>query len=135
MERFWSRVDKSGECWIWTGGKSGNGYAQIRIKYRKVMVHRYAFETLVGPIPHGLQLDHLCRNRVCVNPAHLEPVTARENTMRSFSFSALNARKTHCPLGHAFDASWKSGVRGCKTCRRERARRRRARAAAARSAA
>lgn len=80
--------------------------------------HRLAYEGLVGPIPEGLQIDHLCRVRNCVNPEHLEPVTSRENTMRGDNWSAKYAKMTTCAKGHSFDAVTKDGKRKCKTCRR-----------------
>jgi hypothetical protein len=105
-ERFWQKVEPEPNtgCWLWTGGLRGSGrYGQFRNGKRLGFAHRYAYELLVGPIPDGMQLDHLCRVRLCVNPAHLEPVTARENTMRSEALTARNARKTHCLRGHPFD--------------------------------
>jgi len=88
-ERFWSKVDKTGDCWIWNGGVGAGGYGAFG-SYDEaddpitVRAHRYAYEALVGPIPAGLVLDHLCRVRRCVNPAHLEPVTNAENIRRGF---------------------------------------------------
>jgi hypothetical protein len=86
--------------------------------------HRFAWELLRGAIPDGLTLDHLCRNRRCVNPDHLEPVTAVENTMRGQAPHAINARKTHCLRGHAFDEEntyvRSDGARICRACVRAR---------------
>ncbi len=90
--------------------------------------HRFAYELLVGPIPDGLVIDHLCRVRHCVNPAHMEPVTRWENTLRGGSFSAVAARQTHCVNGHPFDEENthvdRRGFRRCRACNRERLRRR-----------
>lgn len=80
MSTFWSRVDKTDGCWLWTSTVVWNGYGQFRINNRRVYAHRFAYEQVVGPVPDGL--DHLCRNRRCVNPAHLEPVTRQENLRR-----------------------------------------------------
>lgn len=126
-ERFWPKVQKTGSCWLWLGALHPTaGYGRIRLAGRgapTVPAHRVAYELLVGPIPDGLVLDHLCRNRGCVNPAHLEPVTNGENVRRGVSFSTANRRKTHCPKGHPYDAANTYLVRGqwraCRTCRRE----------------
>jgi hypothetical protein len=79
--RFWARVDKSGDCWVWTGGRRGR-YGAFWVEGQQMGAHRFAYELLVGPIPDGLTLDHLCCNPPCVNPGHLEPVTFRENGLR-----------------------------------------------------
>ena len=83
-ERFWSKVNKTDTCWIWTAAKNQDGHGRFR-HGRLVLAHRFAYELLVGPIPKGLDLDHLCQNPACVNPAHLEPVTRKENTRRYWS--------------------------------------------------
>jgi hypothetical protein len=106
-ERFWTKVDtSSGDngCWLWMALKSEKGYGLLWAGSgsKCLKAHRVAYELMVGPIPEGLQLDHLCRNPGCVNPAHLEPVSNRENTLRGTSFAALNAAKTHCPHGHEY---------------------------------
>lgn len=121
LGRVW--LDANG-CWLWTGARSSNGYGAVSIGGRVVGAHRAVYELLAGPIPAGLQLDHLCRVRRCVNPAHLEPVTARENQLRG-----VHGLKTHCPAGHPYDEENTyihpgRGVRDCRLCRRESARRR-----------
>jgi hypothetical protein len=82
--RFWSKVDKGGPggCWVWTASLNNMGYPRFNAGDREMLAHRFAYEDVVGPIPDGLELDHLCRRPVCVNPAHLEPVTHRENMRR-----------------------------------------------------
>lgn len=120
-ERFWSRVDRSGACWLWTAGRNNYGYgAFYPSKGNQVLAHRFAYELLVGPIPEGLQIDHVCRVRACVNPEHLECVTSKENTLRGVSPSALCAAKTHCPRGHEYDEAntrLYRGKRYCRACR------------------
>ena len=124
FDRFWQRVDKSGECWMWTGSRNTKGYGRFDSDGRHLMAHRVAYEMLVGPIPDGMQLDHLCRVPACVNPAHLEPVTSRENTMRGIGPSAQSAVKTHCSKGHPLSGDnlmERMGrgrlFRDCRTCR------------------
>ena len=108
------------DCWIWTGTILDNGYGQVRLDGRRWLVHRLFYESFIGPIPEGMQLDHLCRVRACVNPNHLEPVTGRENLMRGRTKAAMNATKTHCIHGHPFNEAntyrWRGG-RGCRICR------------------
>lgn len=87
-------------CWLWVGRVDRAGYAQVKIGNRSPMAHRWAYELLVGPIPDGLTLDHLCRQPSCVNPDHLEPVSQRANNLRApTSLTTINATKTHCPAG------------------------------------
>lgn len=120
-ERFWSRVDKSGECWIWQGAPNHAGYG----RFNQQMAHRVAYEINVGPIPDGLTIDHLCKTRNCVNPAHMEPVTLAENVRRAERHTNGNDLKTECVHGHAFTAAntaTHNGKRKCKTCARDRAR-------------
>jgi len=124
LERLEIRTDRTGECWLWTGRLNGSGYAEMKLDGRYQMAHRVAYQEIVGPIPEGMQLDHLCRVRHCVNPAHLEPVTSRENTIRGKGLPAINAAKTHCKRGHAFDEANTFintfGSRVCRACRRAR---------------
>lgn len=124
MKRFWNKVDRSGglfSCWLWTAATNRHGYGMIRVNGQLLRAPRVAYELLVGPIPPGLQIDHLCRVRACVNPSHLEPVTQKENILRGESPAAHHARKTQCAAGHSFDAANtyypKRGGRQCRVCR------------------
>ena len=126
FERFMNKVvpvTESG-CWLWLGPET-SGYGRYRVPRGNLLAHRYAYENVRGPIPQGLQLDHLCRVRCCVNPDHLEPVTNRVNALRGVSFSAVNASKTHCKRGHPLegnnlriDVSRGRRERQCITCRK-----------------
>jgi HNH endonuclease len=118
------RVNEATGCWEWTASLLSTGYGQFRSGGRgskMYKAHRYAYEAYIGPIPDGLQLDHLCRNSRCVNPHHLEPVTALENTARSELTAAYkNRAKTHCPQGHEYTPENvyinPAGSRVCRTC-------------------
>lgn len=119
-------------CWEWPGALFGGGYGHVRLASRDRPLHRVVYEHLVGPIPEGLDLDHLCRNRACCNPQHLDPVTRSENLRRSpdtggvrrGSVTEANMFKTHCPQGHPYDEknTYRSRVGGrkCRACDRER---------------
>lgn len=116
--RFMRHVEVTDDCWLWRGSRDTLGYGRftVSVARRSQFAHRVAYELLVGEIPNGLELDHLCRTPACVNPSHLEAVSHRENLMRSDSISAVNARKTHCPRGHAYDRVRPDGSRRCSTC-------------------
>lgn len=131
--RFWAKVSQKDpvSCWEWLGQINQGGYGVIGLGRRsegKAQAHRVAYELVISPIPPGLQLDHLCRNRSCVNPAHLEPVTQRVNMSRGQSPAARGARATHCPQKHPYSGDnlyvYPDGSRWCKACRREGMRRR-----------
>jgi len=134
--KFWAKVDfdgpapkhnpELGACWLWKDHLVG-GYGQYRTVRGMRAAHRHAYRLCVGPIPRGYTLDHLCRNTACVRPAHLEPVTLRDNILRGNGPTAQNARKTHCPRGHAYNKAntyyWKRPGGGldriCRACRRK----------------
>ena len=132
--RFWSKVDFDGplwegtHCWGWTAFYGAHGYGQVRWNGTTRRSHRVAYELLRGPIPTGLTLDHLCRNRLCVRPLHLEPVTNKENILRGDGLTARQARQTHCMYGHLFDEANTQidyrGGRRCRTCRQAQGRQR-----------
>lgn len=115
-ERLWSRVDRSDAdgCWLWQGATTSRGYGHINVDGRMRSVHRLAYEELVSPIAAGLTIDHLCFTKLCVNPSHLEPVTAAENVRRE---RRTRPRRTHCPAGHERTLLASNG--GCLLCKRE----------------
>lgn len=121
--RFWAKVrkDPSTGCWEWTAATS-DGYGHFAVKKGDIRAaHRVAWEMLRGPVPDGLHIDHLCRNRACVNPDHMEPVSCRTNILRGIGPSARHAIKTHCPQGHEYspDNTYHyRGQRHCRACRR-----------------
>lgn len=124
--RFWSYVDKSTLCWNWRGTITQYGYAQFRAGSESYRAHRLSYLWAKGIIPKGLVLDHLCRNRNCVNPEHLEAVTIKVNILRGVGFAAKNSKKTHCPEGHEYTPDNvyldKTKRRHCKICHAERQR-------------
>lgn len=116
--KFWSRVTKTPGCWQWGGSVTGYGYGQYchRISGLTMRAHKLAWELEHGPVPDGLVLDHLCRNRLCVRPDHLEPVPNRVNVLRGVGTSAVNARKEQCVRGHQLDRRDADGRRRCESC-------------------
>ena len=120
QERFWAKVsggDVEG-CWNWVASIADTGYGQFADRGVRHYAHRFAYQQMVGEIPEGLVLDHLCRNRACVNPWHLDPVTQKINVARSYG------ARTHCPQGHPYDEAntyvTTRGVRQCRECKRIR---------------
>ena len=93
------RIDASGDCWVWTGPTINTGYGVVAFDGRTELAHRLVYEMLVGPILDGFEIDHLCRNILCCNPDHLEPVTRKENVRRGYN---AYTNKTHCPHGHPY---------------------------------
>lgn len=126
VDRFFAKVDV-GDCWLWTASGNGRGYGKFHVDGTLRYAHRWVYEQLVGPVPAGLELDHLCRVPACVNPDHLEPVTHAENMRRG---APTGRRKTHCPQGHPYAGAHlyvtPDGRRDCRTCRRACDTRRRA---------
>ena len=111
-------------CWNWLGELSGSGYGRITIDSKKISAHRYFYETIIGEIPKGLELDHLCSNKKCVNPLHLEPVTRSENMKRAGAIRVKN--RPNCPKGHEYngknlyinkDRKNNKMWRACRKCR------------------
>lgn len=122
MERI--QFEPMSGCWLWDGSRDSKGYGQYRDPEtnRNLRAHRVCYEFNVGPIPDGMELDHKCRNRACVNPDHLEPVSHHVNTLRGIGPSAVNAVKTHCPKGHKYGTDRTrinpNGSRHCRECDR-----------------
>ena len=120
-DRFWSKVDKSGDCWVWRGYVASTGYGRLSVGRKHYQAHRYAYELVNGPVSADLVMDHLCNNKACVNPAHLEPVTNRENLLRSeVTASGRAYKRDHCIRGHAYTPEntliVREGYRKCRTC-------------------
>ncbi len=108
------------QCWEYDGSRTNQGYGK---HWSGALTHRLAYEALVGPIPPGLQIDHLCRNRACYNPSHLEPVTARENILRGHTKAAFYLSRSECSQGHPFtpeNTYMSRGARVCRECERVR---------------
>jgi len=126
-EWFWLGVKKTKTCWLWQRSKNNTGYGTVSWYGKALTAHVLAYTLLRGQIVEGLELDHLCKTRDCVNPDHLEPVTHKENVLRGESPSAVHSRKTHCIRGHEFSGDNlkilkrknNKSQRVCRTCQRE----------------
>jgi hypothetical protein len=119
LQRFWSRVKIVDDCWEWQGGIKCDGYGSFYWEKKQYPSHRVAYEIMVGDVPQGLELDHLCKNRKCCNPEHLEAVTHKQNLLRGDTIVAINSKKTHCPQGHPYfgeNLLIKQGSRHCRKC-------------------
>lgn len=120
IDRFMTKVQVTESCWLWLASKNMAGYGQFWSGEKLVRAHRFAFEHQFGSIPPGLEIDHICGNRACVNPDHMRCVSHRENMRASNSIFGRNAVKTHCKRGHAFEGSnlyiSKTGSRQCRAC-------------------
>lgn len=114
MEQFWAKVDKTATCWLYTGYLT-KGYGRVMVNSKRYMIHRYVYEKFLGLIPDGLEIDHLCRIRNCVNPDHLEAVTRLVNNYRIPNYQG---NRTHCKYGHPLEKREKYG-RFCRTCTRK----------------
>ena len=139
--RFWEKVNKDGPvpasrpelgpCWMWLAGTFSRGYGVFQWHNKARLAHHFVYEKLRGPVPKGLELDHLCRNTSCVNLSHLEAVTHRENVLRGDGVAAHRARQTHCKRGHALTEENvylypRGGNRACRVCRDAAGKKRRA---------
>lgn len=123
-ERFESKIHKTADCWEWGGTILNNGYGRFMVKKKTVLVHRYSYELYVGEVPEGLVIDHLCRNRRCVNPDHLEPVTNEENLFRGLGYRIMNGMDDSCIRGHKYteeNTYWppNGGAMRCRMCARQ----------------
>jgi len=131
LVRFMEKIERDASgCWLWRGKVHRSGYGVFSVGHaRSQFAHRWIYQHERGPVPAGLELDHLCRVRHCVNPAHLEAVTRRENLLRGQTIPAAHAAKTRCPQGHPYDEGNTYRFRGsrqCRTCRAVRSAERRA---------
>lgn len=123
-QRFASKIEITASCWNWIAGKISTGYGELKINGMDLLAHRVSYEIHKGKIPDGLELDHLCRNRICVNPNHLEAVTHKQNNVRGMvglKTGLKQKSKTHCPLGHPYSGdnlyiNNKTYKRACKKC-------------------
>jgi len=120
LKRFWDKVETTNSCWNWKGCLNNAGYGMFRVNGKNYSPHRFSFETFIHKIPENMIIDHLCKNRSCVNPAHLDFVTNQENIRRGKNYQS---KQTHCKRGHEFNAINSrlsiDGKRVCKICRND----------------
>ena len=123
------RIDPSNQCWNWIGALDDKGYGLLSVNGKTQRAYRTLYQEMVGIVPKGLTLDHLCRNRLCVNPVHLEVVTYQTNILRGNGLAAQEAKRTHCPRGHEYTeenthyGKTRQGIgRWCRQCDKERSR-------------
>lgn len=126
LDRFAEKIATTDSgCVVWIASRNNSGYGTFNVGVRSTVAHRWSYEYHVGPIPDGLDLDHLCRNRACVYPEHLEPVTTSANLLRGVDVGQANAVKTHCPANHPYSGAnlyvppSRPNNRMCRTCRRD----------------
>lgn len=121
VDRIALYVNAEGDCWLWSGARDDTGYGDVTYQGKSWKAHRWVWSVMVGPIPEGMTIDHLCRVRHCVNPDHLEVVTQGVNTLRGYGPAGRHARTRECPKGHPYDAEntyrFPDGRRDCRTCR------------------
>lgn len=121
--RFWSKVNRTDTCWLWTAGKNNHGYGTFKLNDKPRKAHRIAYELSVGPIPHGLNVLHHCDNPPCVNPNHLF-IGTQEDNVRDMTFKSRHyqQKKTHCPQGHEYSSDntyiTPDSTRACRECKR-----------------
>ncbi len=125
MNRFFDKVNKTETCWNWTASLDHKGYGRFKLDGKARRAHRVSYELLIGKIPDGLTVDHLCKNRNCVNPNHFELVSLEENSRRGvLKLAEKKLEKTHCKNGHEYNKENtyidKNGWRNCRVCRRKR---------------
>lgn len=122
--RFMAKVQiQATGCWLWTAARDRDGYGQFGDGGTMIRAHRWAYERFVGPIPHGMEINHLCRVRACVKPEHLEPLTRAEHARRDNTPPEINRRKVACPKGHPYSGINIDGRRICRECQRANERR------------